>query len=322
MTGATGFVGSWLLASLLWADEQLDLGLRAMVLTRDPAGFAQRMPSLAGHPAVAVLAGDVRTFAAESRFDVVVHAAAQALAGAAPAAHRARYEADVTATTRVLEVARQSGASRLLFTSSGAVYGVQPPDLAQVPEGYEDTPGLGDLPTAYGRAKRESERLIADHCAATGSYAGIARLFAFVGPLLPLATGYAAGDFLGDALRGGPVRVSGDGSAVRSYLHPADLAAWLWTILLEGESCRPYNVGSDVPVAVGELARRVCGLAEPPCALSIAGSPPAGDLLPPRYVPAIGRAGGELGLRVWIDLDDALRRTWAWLRQTHGDDGG
>jgi dTDP-glucose 4,6-dehydratase len=321
MTGATGFVGSWLLATLLWAGQHLDLGLRVTVLTRDPHTFSRRMPGLAGHPSVTVHAGDVQTFAVEGRFDVVVHAAAQALAGNSATAHQARYEADIAATARVLEVVRRSGASRLLFTSSGAVYGTQPPDLVRVPENHPGIPDAADPATAYGRSKRESERLITEFGEGGDSHCTIARCFAFVGPLLPLAAGYAAGDFLGDALRGGPVQITGDGTAVRSYLHAADLAAWLWTILLNGESCRPYNVGSDDPTSIARLAARVAALPESPCAVSVAGPPPARRTLPPRYVPCICRAQDELGLRVWIDLDDALRRTWAWLRQTQGNHG-
>jgi dTDP-glucose 4,6-dehydratase len=316
MTGATGFVGSWLLATLLWADHHFDLRLGVTVLTRDPGAFSRRAPGLASHPAVAIVAGDVRRFSAEGWFDVVVHAAAQPLAGASPSAHQARYEADVAATARVLEVAERSGASRLLFTSSGAVYGTQPPDLALVPETHAADPA-----TAYGRSKRESERLITEFAQGGDSHCTIARCFAFVGPLLPLAAGYAAGDFLGDALRGAPVQITGDGTAVRSYLHAADLAAWLWTILLNGESCRPYNVGSDDPTSIARLAARVAALPESPCAVSVAGPPPAPGTLPPRYVPCIDRARDELGLRVWIDLDDALRRTWSWLRQTQGNHG-
>jgi nucleoside-diphosphate-sugar epimerase len=200
-----------------------------------------------------------------------------------------------------------------LFTSSGAVYGVQPPELALVDEGYGGAPDASDAQAAYGRAKRASESLCTS-VADSGMCCTIARCFAFVGPLLPLDAGYAAGDFLAGALRGGPIEVNGDGTPYRSYLHAADLAAWLWTILLRGESCRPYNVGSDRALTIAELACRIARLAEPPVAVQVRDQVPEPAPPPARYVPSIERARRELGLEVFIDLDDALDRTWTWLR--------
>ena len=64
MTGGTGFFGCWLVESLLHADDRLGLGTSVVLLSRDPNAFARRAPHLAGSPRVALLQGDVRTFAA------------------------------------------------------------------------------------------------------------------------------------------------------------------------------------------------------------------------------------------------------------------
>ena len=218
------------------------------------------------------------------------------------------------ATRNALKVSAACGARRVLFTSSGAVYGPQP---LHVDRATEDAfaPGAGEAPptSAYGEAKRVSEDLLQEFATRTGAAGLIARCFAFVGPGLPLASGYAAGDFLGDALRGQAIRVAGDGTPLRSYLHAADLAAWLLTILVRGRSCVPYNVGSDAAVSVGSLATRVAALVDPPLPVLI-GDTPVPGAAPARYVPSIERAQKELGLTVRIGLDDALRRTWEWLR--------
>src|ERR1019366_1272213 len=62
LTGGTGFVGTWLTESLLWANRRLSLGISAVLLTRHPEAFRQRSPHLAGDPAVTLWAGDGATF--------------------------------------------------------------------------------------------------------------------------------------------------------------------------------------------------------------------------------------------------------------------
>ena len=62
VTGGTGFVGHWMLGSLLAASDTLRLGLRATVLSRRPDAFAARSPELAHHPAVTLIRGDVASF--------------------------------------------------------------------------------------------------------------------------------------------------------------------------------------------------------------------------------------------------------------------
>jgi dTDP-glucose 4,6-dehydratase len=118
-------------------------------------------------------------------------------------------------------------------------------------------------------------------------------------------------------MAGGPIKVNGYGTTFRSYLYAADLAIWLWTILFRGASNRPYNVGSRQPVSIAELAEAVRRTMAPQAEIQVAQKPVPGQP-PARYVPETARAEQELGLREWVSLDEAIRRTAQWRQKAKG----
>lgn len=315
VTGGTGFFGGWLLEALTCANERLGLGLRATVLTRDPAAFRRARPHLAGDPAVSLLEGDVRSLEPlGERFTHVVHAATAASAALNAERPLVMFETIVDGTRRVLEVARRSGARRFLLTSSGAVYGRQPPELSHVPEGWPGAPDPLSPASAYAEGKRAAELLCALSWAAHGLEAVVARCFAFAGPYLPLDAHFAIGNFVRDALAGGPLRVQGDGTPFRSYLYGADLAAWLFTLLARGRPARAYHVGSERAVSVGDLAREVARVLEVDRVEVARAAAPGvpGE----RYVPSTRRTREEMGLAETFTLEESIRRMAEFARGT------
>ncbi len=310
VTGGTGFLGRWMLGSLLAAHDAVGRDVHVTVLTRRAQTFLSASPELAGHPSVTLLQGDVVTFAfPKTQFDTILHLAKEP-DGAVETPHAA-----APGTARVLALARHCGARSVLFTSSGAVYGPQPPSVERLPEDAPFAPTAGHPHAAYAQGKRSAEGL----CRAAGVEGlavKVARCFTFLGPFMDFAGGYAAGDFIRDAVTGEAVRVDGDGTPLRSYLYASDLAVWLWTILVRGESATPYNVGSPDPVSILELASlvaRVAGRGKPVClaAQAVTSAPPS------RYVPDVSRATA-LGLRLTVPLEDAIDRTAAWFRAAGG----
>ena len=310
VTGGTGFVGAWLLEGLVAANERLDARVNALVLTRDPDGFTARFPHLARGRGVTLHRGDVRTFDAPGTFTHVIHGAASADAALYVREPLAMFDTIVQGTRRTLERADRDAAT-VLLVSSGAVYGPQPPDLVRVGEEYRGAPDPLDAGQLYGEAKRAAELLGGIHARESGLPVTIARLFAFVGPYLPLDRHFAVGNFIRDRLAGGPVAVQGDGTPVRSYLYGADLAVWLWTILVRGVMGRPYNVGAERALSIAEVARVVAQADTPPVAVTVARAPLPGAPAT-RYVPDTSRARTELGLDEWIGFEDGVRRTLAW----------
>ena len=311
VTGATGFFGCWLLETFLRANDRFGLGASLVAMTRDPRAFAQRLPHLARHAAISLHEGDIRTFEApRGRISHVIHAAVDATPPATSADRERVFDVIVTGTRRALECARRAGAERFLFASSGAVYGSQPIDLLRIPEEYRGGPDPADRATVGAEAKRAAEALCAAS-ADTGLQPVIARCFTFIGPYMQANGRFAAGDFVRAALSGGPIVVNGDGTPVRSYMYAADLAIWLWAILLRGKAMRPYNVGSDEPTTIAGLARSIAARFSPPLEVVVGAARMTGAG-GARYVPRTARAREELGLEATVGLEEAVARTVDW----------
>lgn len=312
ITGGTGFFGIWLLEAILAANTRLDARISATVLSRAPEPFLAKHPHLAG--SFTWMKGDVRDFEfPQGGFSHVIHAATATDARFNASAPDQALDMIVNGTRRVIEFAAQAGTRNLLFTSSGAIYGPQPPELEGMPEDHPGGPDVTDPGSAYAEGKRVAEMQLAIAANAAGLNAKIARCYCFVGPHLPLDWHFAIGNFMRDALAGDDLLIRGDGRPLRSYLHASDLVIWLLTILMKGRSMRPYNVGSEDACSIADLARRVAMLSGTSGKVRILSEPGAGPA--PRYIPDTRRARSELGLEQTIALDDAIARTLAWLRQ-------
>ena len=220
-------------------------------------------------------------------------------------------EAILGGTRRTLEFAIATGARRLLYTSTGAVYGRSSATEMHVPEASKAGPDPLLLQSSYDEAKRMSEHLCVAYTHGTALEAIIARPFAFVGPHLPLDQHFAIGNFIGAAVAERPIEIKGDGTPLRSWMYMADLAVWMWTLLLRGERNRAYNVGSEVAYTIADAARLTAETLRPGLAVEIAGTAAVGAAMN-SYVPSTERARRELGLRETVPLAEALRRTAAW----------
>jgi nucleoside-diphosphate-sugar epimerase len=309
VTGGTGFFGRWLLESFAWANQRMHLKASAVVLTRDPTRFQSVAPHLTSNPFINWIVGDVRDFTYPAgTFSYVIHAATESSARLNAENPLAMMDTIIQGTRHTLDFACQAGVKDFLLTSSGAVYGRQPPELTQISEDYLGGPDSLDPRSAYGEGKRTAELLCSIYAQQDGLQTKIARCFAFVGPFLPLDIHFAIGNFIRDGLRGGPIQVQGDGTPFRSYLYSADLAVWLWSILLRGVSCRPYNVGSPKSLTIAELANLVSQSTFPRVPVIINKEAQPG-IKGERYIPSIERAQAELQLEPFISLGDGIKRT-------------
>jgi nucleoside-diphosphate-sugar epimerase len=293
LTGGTGLFGKWLLTALQ------DSGAELVLLTRNPEAFCQAFP-LVKTLRIEFVQGDIRDFKfPEGHFDYCIHAATPVVSDDLSDADAVMTTIIVEGTKRVLDFARLANVGRLLYISSGAVYGVKPPELERIPESFPCNPV-----SVYGKGKLRAEGL----CLESGLDCVIARCFAFVGPHMPLDAHFAIGNFIGNCLRNESIVIKGDGTAMRSYMYSSDLVEWLIVMLVRGKTGEIYNVGSDVPISIADLAQKVRDLSLAKNQIEISLTADQSKAVE-RYIPCVKKASRALSLKLKVDLDHSILNT-------------
>lgn len=308
ITGGTGFFGRALLR--YWTDgDKHNHPEVASILTRNPQKFLIEYPEFKNISWLSFHSGDIcypRTFPKNKEFTHILHAATESTIGP-QLSPLERYCQIAEGTKNLLEYAVMNGIQRFLLTSSGGVYGPQPKFLEKIPETY-----CGELDTmnahnAYSTGKRSAEHLCTLYRDRYGIDFVIARCFAFVGRDLPTDAHFAIGNFIRDAFCKENITVNGDGSPIRSYMDQLDLAIWLNRLLECGEPGEVYNVGSDIPISIYDLAYLVRDSLAPSKSVHVQGNLKLNGQRN-RYIPSIDKATNSLGLRLNISLAESLRK--------------
>ncbi|WP_160797372.1 NAD-dependent epimerase/dehydratase family protein [Craterilacuibacter sinensis] len=302
LTGATGFLGRSLLDYLLEGANLHGDAPLVTVLSRSPEVFLERFPEYAGLSWLNFVQGDLTQLphTPPGTYTDAIHAAADTHSQPNSLLWITQL---VEGTRNVLEFARQGGIERFLFISSGAVYGPQPAGIDTLREEHPFAPQTTDIRAAYGQGKRMAEHLCAQYAANGGLECVIARCFAIVSRHIPLQGPYALGNFMRDAIKGQGISLSGDGQTIRSYIDGRDMAHWMFTLLKRGASGEAYNVGSDRPISMLELATTIRELVNIDQPIHVLSQPePNGRSI---YLPCISKAG-MLGLSIETPLKDAL----------------
>ena len=277
LTGGTGFIGRELVRQLLKRDDTE----RIVCLTRG------LRPGHLREDRLEYWKGDITScqFPKDS-FTDLIHGANEVNDLLQPDQMRYYYTI-VEGTNRALKWAATTGIERSLILSSGAVA----------------------RDTLYGHAKRQCE-VLAHHY---GGNTKIARIFSVIGPEMPLDGQYAAGRFVGMALKG-VIRFYG-GTSVRSYLEVSDCARWLLQILDNGPALEAIDVAGDDPIHVSALAH-LTGMVFGVPVTKIEG-PDRSD----QYIPDLTKAR-QLGLSQTLTLTQSLERirehykTISYIRNT------
>jgi nucleoside-diphosphate-sugar epimerase len=242
ITGGTGFIGCWILESLLWANEHLGLNVTATVLTRDWSAFQQRSLCLANSPYLDFVEGDLVAFDfGILRPDFIIHAGCPTSVAQQSADPVYLIDTITIGTRRMLALASRDPACKFLFISSKAAERDYEPE------------------TTYGVSKRLAEQLCRAFHDQYAVQAKILRLWAMIGPGLPLDSHFAASSFIRQALErtGQAIEIKGNPYATRAWLYAADMVIEVWRRLFTGEPGVVHTAYGQQQMTIRELAHRV-----------------------------------------------------------------
>ncbi len=309
VTGASGFVGSWITRALV------DRGAQVVVLLRDEVPGSPLEHMGVRSRLRAVLRGDLTDFRAVERafneYEVgaCFHLAAQAIVGIANRSPLSTFESNIKGTWNVLEAARNSEAlERLVVASSDKAYGEQP----ELP--YTEEHCLNGL-HPYDASKACADILARTYHNTYGLPVAVARCANIYGGG-DLNFSRLVPDTVRAALQGRNPIIRSDGTPVRDYIYIKDAVTAYLTLgdKLKKVKGGAFNFGSNAPISVLELVNEI---------LEVAGRK---DLKP--VIRGRGRVKGEidrqylssekaeklLGWRVKYPLREGLRETIEWYR--------
>ncbi len=304
--GGTGFFGKSILDAFLRGLLKPWNVTRVIVMSRNAHLLLQTAPQLVSSD-VTLLPADITTVDSLPYADFVIHAAASTDVRdyiSRPENEKKNIQAG---TYNYCKLAKKFHAnSKIVYVSSGAVYGVQPPTVDKLEENAkpDDLLNLDSGKQDYAVAKQHAEQAIVQ-LGADGLKVSIARCFAFVGAWLPRDQHFAIGNFIGDIANKRPIVVKAKHKVYRSYMYADDLVEWLMTIADSASTNSPvYNVGSDEAVLVGDLANKLAELYHVQADIPLITEPKID-----RYIPSIEKAKVELGLSLKYDLTGSIQET-------------
>ncbi len=234
LTGATGFIGKWLLKSFLHANKQLNLNAKIYCLGRN---FDSLFSFIDKYDKNIIFLDNIDLLNDNyfiDDIDYVVHSACPSDSKFAKDNPIELLDISLNGTKNLLNKCINSKIKSILYLSSGAAL------------------GIGN----YGEIKKMTEVLCGFYYHKYNLPIKTARIFTTIGPEMNLSYNFAICQFIKNTLENKSINLTNK-SIIRSYLYIIDCVVWLWNILLDGENNDMYNVGSDKPVELKEIANLI-----------------------------------------------------------------
>ena len=263
VTGGGGFLGSYLIKSLLAANKKYDLNLKVICVVRSLHIAQQRLVDCLIQPALSLIKHDISQ-PLPSNFpaaDFIIHCASQASPKYYGVDPVGILKANCSGTMNLLDHAVRHRSNSFLFFSSGEIYGVSDHTDKQIKEqdyGYLDPMYVR---SCYAESKRIGETMCVAWSHQHDLHTNVVRPFHTYGPGMALNDGRVFADFVADVLANRNIVLKSDGLAIRPFCYVADATLGFLTVLLKGDRSQAYNEANpNAELSIKDLAYTVASL--------------------------------------------------------------
>ncbi len=305
ITGGAGFLGSHL------CDRFLSEGHTVIAMDNLITGSTRNIEHLAGHERFLFIKHDVTNYIyIEGALDAVLHFASPASPIDYLTYPIQTLKVGALGTHKTLGLAKAKGA-RYLLASTSEVYG--DPKVHPQPESYWGHVNPIGPRGVYDEAKRFAEAMTMAYHRYHSMDTRIVRIFNTYGPRMRLDDGRVVPNFIGQALRGEPLTIYGDGTQTRSFCYVDDLIEGIYRLLFTDEH-EPVNLGNPHEMSIIQFAELINDLTGNTAGVvfqpqrRIEGDPQTRQ-------PDISKARRLLNWEPKVDIREGLKRTIAYFQE-------
>jgi len=303
ITGGAGFLGSHL------CDLLLSEGHEVIAMDNLITGNVANIEHLAGRDGFLFIKHDVTNYIyVNGPLDAILHFASPASPIDYLELPIQTLKVGALGTHKALGLALAKKA-RFLLASTSEVYG-DPLVHPQREDYWGNVNPIGPR-GVYDEAKRFAEAMTMAYHRAHDVDTRIVRIFNTYGPRMRLNDGRVVPNFVGQALRGEPLTVYGDGSQTRSFCYVSDLIRGIYRLLMSDFN-EPVNIGNPTEFTIKQFADMINRLTGNKAGI-VYEPLPKDD--PKVRKPDISRAKTLLGWEPEVDIETGLRITIEWFRK-------
>lgn len=259
MIGASGMIGSFLVDTLMLANQYLGVNIKVYAMGRNRQRLEERFSPYISDQNFEIIEGDVTDPLPFSiKADYIIHGASNTHPKAYATDPIGTIMTNLAGTEQVLKHAVATEPKRVLFLSTVEIYGENRGDVEKFSEDYCGYIDCNTLRAGYPEGKRVSESLCQAYIAKHQLDIVIPRLCRTFGPTMLLSDSKASSQFILNAVHEEDIVLKSEGNQYFSYIYVGDAVSAMLHLLIHGQNGEAYNISNDsFDLHLKELAQKL-----------------------------------------------------------------